>query len=158
VTELRLRPVSVKAAIPFVGRVHRRLSKVQGAMWAISVRVGPDVIGVALVGHPARLLMEDEASLSVLRVAVLEGNPNACSMLYGACSRAAKAMGAENLVTYTHLDEHGASLKAANWIDGGLTDGGEHNRPSRQRALAIDADQKRRWWAPWSKRASAAQP
>jgi hypothetical protein len=148
VTELRLRPVSVKAAIPFVGRVHRRLSKVQGAMWAISVRVGPDVIGVALVGHPARLLMEDEASLSVLRVAVLEG----------ACSRAAKAMGAENLVTYTHLDEHGASLKAANWIDGGLTDGGEHNRPSRQRALAIDADQKRRWWAPWSKRASAAQP
>lgn len=119
-------------------------------MWAISVEHDGALIGVALVGHPARLLNED--TLAVLRVAVQEGHPNACSMLYGACSRAARAMGAQNLVTYTHEDEHGTSLKASNWIDDGLTTGGEHSRPSRLRAKAVDALPKRRWWAPWSER------
>jgi len=41
----------------------------------------------------------------------------------------------------------------AGWIDGGLTDGGEHGREGRQRELAIDPTPKRRWWAPWSERA-----
>lgn len=150
---LRLRPWTVKQALPFVRRVHRRLRKVQGALWAVSVRVGDDVVGCALVGHPARAQMEDHAVLAVLRVAVIEGHPNACSMLYGACSRAVKAMGADDLVTYTHLDEQGASLKAAGWIEGGETDGGEWSRDSRQRELAIDSDPKRRWFAPWGKRA-----
>lgn len=74
-------------------------------------------------------------------------------MLYGACSRAGKALGADNMVTYTHEDEDGTSLKAAGWIDGGLTDGGEWSRPSRPRQLALDTHRKRRWWAPWSDRA-----
>src|SRR5262245_59252353 len=124
---LRVCPITVKAAIPFVRQVHRRLPKIQGAMWAVgAIRVG-ELIGVALVGAPARMLMAD--TLAVLRVAVIEGVPNACSMLYGACSRAGKAMCAENMVTYTHADESGTSLKAAGWIDGGLTDGGEWDRP-----------------------------
>lgn len=149
---MKLCPWTVKAALPFVARVHRRLPKVQGAMWCVAVwNGGPEPVGVALVGHPARGLAAD--TLAVLRVAVIEGYPNACSMLYGACSRAARAMGAENLVTYTHADENGASLKAANWIDGGLTDGGEWSRASRPRQLALDPEKKRRWWAPWSKRA-----
>lgn len=111
------------------------------------------MVGVALVGHPARELMRDD-TLCVLRVAVLEAVPNACSMLYGACSRAAKAMGAQNLVTYTHLDEPGVSLRAAGWVDGGLTDGGEWVRDGRTSQPALFPDPKRRWWAPWSARAS----
>jgi hypothetical protein len=153
---LYLRPCTVKRALPFVARVHRRLPKVQGALWAVSVLVRGEIVGVALVGHPARELMDD--TLAVLRVAVIEGQRNACSMLYGACSKAAKAMGAENLITYTHVDEPGTSLKAAGWIYGGLTDGGELTRPSRQRQLVVDARQKHRWWAPWSQRASQASP
>lgn len=150
---LVLRPCTVKAAAPFVRKVHRRLSKVQGAMWAVQVLREGEMVGVALVGSPARVWNGD--TLTVLRVAVIEGNRNACSMLYGACSRAARDMGAENCVTYTHLDEHGASLKASGWIDDGLTDGGEWNRDARQRALAIDADKKRRWYAAWSRRAQS---
>jgi hypothetical protein len=147
----------VKQAVPFCRLVHRRLKKVQGAMWAVSVRRHDgtvddgSIVGVALVGAPARVWNGDV--LTVLRVAVIEGNRNACSMLYGACSRAAKAMGARSLVTYTHDDESGISLKAAGWIDGGLTDGGEWDRDERQRPLAIDPKPKRRWWAPWSERA-----
>lgn len=153
---LRLRPWTVKAALPFVRNVHRRLPRIQGAMWAISLRSGVDVVGVALVGHPARLLCEDDQTLSVLRVAVLEGTPNGCSMLYGACARAAQAMGAKNLITYTHLDEPGTTLRAAGWVDGGITSGGEADRPSRSRMPAVDASPKRRWWAPFSQRARSA--
>jgi hypothetical protein len=147
---LRVRPYTVKAALPFVRLVHRRLPKIQGAMWAVSLVDGPEVVGVALVGWPARMLNGD--TLSVLRVAVMEGHKNGCSMLYGACSRAGNAMGAENMVTYTHGDESGVSLKAAGWIDGGLTDGGEWDCPSRPRLPGVDVEPKRRWWAPWSAR------
>lgn len=148
---LRLRPWTVKQGIPFVARVHRHLPKVQGAMWCISVRRGDEVVGVALVGHASRLLAEDDATLCVIRVAVIEGVPNACSMLYGACSKMARACGSDNLVTYTLPDESGISLIAAGWISDGLTEGGEHDRPSRRRKPAIDPRPKRRWWAPWSK-------
>ena len=147
---LTLRPITVRQAVPFVARVHRRLPRVQGAMWAVSVWADAQLVGVAVVGHPARELMAD--TLAVLRVAVLEGYPNACSMLYGACARAARAMGAANLVTYTHADESGVSLKAAGWLDGGTTDGGAWGRESRERALPIDGFAKRRWWAAWSRR------
>lgn len=150
---LCLRPWTIKAAVPFCKQVHRKLPRVTGGLWAVSVRRAGEVVGCAIVARPARLL-DDGATLAVARVAVIENNPNACSMLYGACSRAAKAMGADNLVTYTHEDEHGASLKAANWVDDGLTDGGEQDRPSRKRAAVVDARPKRRWWAPWSKRAT----
>jgi hypothetical protein len=151
---LRLRICTVKRALPFVRQVHRRLPRVQGAMWATSVWTQSEMVGVALVGWPARELMTDD-TLAVLRCAVVEGHKNGCSMLYGACSRMARAAGAENLVTYTHLDEEGVSLKAAGWIYGGTTDGGEHSRPSRRRAVAVDPLPKHRWWAPWSKRAEA---
>lgn len=150
--ELTLKPWTVKQALPWVRQTHRVLKNIQGAMWAISVRNGEEVVGVALVGRPNRT-WDDMTVLVVLRVAVLEGYPNACSMLYGACARAARAMGAENLVTYTHLWENGASLKASGWIDGGVTEGGEWGNEKRPRKKAVDAEPKRRWWAPWSKKA-----
>lgn len=146
---MRVRPWTVKAGLPWVKATHRRLPRCQGAMWAVKVERDGVVVGCALVGHAARLLAA-RGVLCVLRVAVAEGNPNACSMLYGACSRAAKALGALGLVTYLHGDEHGASLKASNWIYDGMTDGGEHDRPSRRRGAAVDAEPKQRWWAPWS--------
>jgi hypothetical protein len=155
VSGLGLRPCTVSDAVLFCGRVHRRLPKVQGGMWAISVWTDDQMIGVAIVGHPARMLMGE--ALSVLRVAVVEGHKNACSMLYGACARAARAMGCRSLVTYTHLDEQGASLRAAGWITDGKTAGGEWNSPSRPRRPAIDTLPKHRWWAPWSIRLEQSQ-
>jgi hypothetical protein len=150
---LRLAPITVKRcdAIQFVASVHRRLPKIQGAMWAVSVRHGEEVVGVALVGWPSQEQTKPSMEhLRVLRVAVMEGYPNACSMLYGACWRAARAMGVMRMDTFTHLDEPGTSLLASGWTDGGLTKGGEYDRPSRRRPAQIDASPKRRWWAPGS--------
>lgn len=150
-----LRPITVTraGALGFVGEVHRRLPKVQGAMWATSIRDGDtgDLLGVCLVGHPSRVqTTEDCRHLRVLRVAVADGVPNGCSMLLGAAWRAARALGALRMDTHTHGDEPGVSLRAAGWVFGGWTDGGEHSRAGRVRSAAVDPTPKRRWWAPGS--------
>ena len=49
-----------------------------------------------------------------------DGTRNACSMLYGACIRVAKAMGYKKVITYTLESENGASLKASNFIYDGI--------------------------------------
>lgn len=153
---LRLRPWTVKrsAAIQFNADVHRRLPSIQGAMWCVSVREGEEIVGIALVGHPSQEQTTDEYDhLRVLRVAVKEGHKNACSMLYGACWRAARAMGVTSMDTFTHLDEPGTSLRASGWTEGGFTAGGEHSRNGRPRKPQVDAAPKRRWWAPGSLKA-----
>jgi hypothetical protein len=52
--------------------------------------------------------------MEVTRVAT-DGTKNACSALYGAAWRAAKALGYHRLVTYTQEGESGASLRGAGW-------------------------------------------
>lgn len=70
---------------------------------------------------------------------------------YGAAWLTARALGALRMDTHTHLDEPGTSLRAAGWVEDGLTDGGEHSRAGRRRAPAVDPRPKRRWWAPGSR-------
>lgn len=154
--KLRLRPWTVKRAhaLQFVKDVHRKLPNVQGAMWCVSVRSGSEIVGVALVGWPSQVQTNDEIDhLRVLRVAVKEGYKNACSMLYGAAWRAARAMGCTSMDTFTLQEEPGTSLRAAGWIEDGLTAGGEYSRKSRPRKKQVDARPKRRWWAPGSEKA-----
>lgn len=153
--KLFVRPMPLKQALPFVAKVHRRLPSLVGGLWAVcAVDALHRTVGAAVVGRPKARMLDDGVSLEVTRVAVVEGNPNACSLLYGACSRAARAMGAANMLTYTHGDEHGTSLKASGWVpDPCLTEGGEWSRGARQRKAAEDSAPKRRWWAPWSERA-----
>jgi len=159
--KLTLRPWTVKRAhaLSFVKDVHRRLPDIQGAMWCVSARAGSEVVGVALVGWPSQEQTTLEMDhLRILRVAVKPGYPNACSMLYGAAWRAARAMGVESMDTFTHLDEPGTSLRAAGWVEDGTTDGGEYDRPSRKRRKQVDASPKIRWWAPGSSKAPVRSP
>ena len=168
---MRTAPYPIKHAVRFVEQTHRRLKHAHDRMWAISLWVSGELKGVALVGRPkARKLAVDQNGapwpppydrLEIVRVAVKDGIPNGCSMLYGACSRAARDMGALDLLTYTDEDETGISLRAAGWIpDIGLFGGGQASRPSRPRSLRTEkeAQRRRRWWAPWSQYLKKIQP
>jgi hypothetical protein len=155
--KLSQRPLTVKAALRWCKEVHRRLPSLQGGMWCIAGQREGSVVGVAIVGRPTARMLDNGERLQVLRVASLEtdispsGHKGLNSMLYGACARAAFAMGATDLWTYIHDDEPGTSLKAAGWIkDPTPTDGGEWSRPSRARAKTVEAGRKIRWFAPWS--------
>lgn len=141
---IELRPITISAAIKFVRLHHRHLPAVTGGLWAVSVvDLDGDLRGVAIVGRPCRML-QDGYSAEIVRVAT-DGSRNACSMLYGACRRAAKALGYRRLYTYTLGSEPGTSLRAAGFRLDGTTKGGEWSRPSRPRAAAANSEPKQRW-------------
>lgn len=140
---VRIAPCTVKAALRFVKAEHRHLPDLQGGLFAVSVTMAGECVGVGVAGNPARV-WQGEAKLVISRVAT-NGAENACSMIYGALARAAKTLGYREVWTYTLPEEPGTSLRAAGFMDMGLTSGGEWSRPSRSRAAAVRPETKRRW-------------
>ena len=142
---VRVVPIVLKKAYPFVREWHRHLSPPQGALFAVAAESEATIVGVAIVGRPTARLAQTGWRVEVIRVAT-SGTYNACSVLYGACCRAAQALGYCEIVTKTLESESGASLRAANFTEDEMTDGGEWTRPSRQRKPAEEPGPKRRWY------------
>ena len=111
-------PVTKDAARRFVQDEHRHNeapSKMQ-VSFAIGLYIGAELVGVVTVGRPVARALDDGYTIEVNRTCVAGYVKNANSMLYGAASRAAKAMGYRKIVTYTLHDETGASLKASGFV------------------------------------------
>lgn len=136
-------PITVKQALRYVKQWHRHLPNLQGGLFAAAISNGSEIVGVGIAGNPARE-WQGSGRVVITRVAVHE-TPNGCSMIYGALSRAAKALGYREVWTYTLPEEPGTSLRAAGFEDMGLTKGEEYDRPSRSRKPAVRPDPKRRW-------------
>ena len=112
---LRVVPVTREAADGFVRMWHRHLDPPLPAVFRLAVATDDGVLrGVALVGWPKARAYADGSTLEVNRTAT-DGTPNANSALYGACWRAARALGYRRLITYTQAGESGASLRGAGW-------------------------------------------
>lgn len=73
-----------------------------------------------------------------------DGTRNACSMLYGACIRVARAMGYKRVITYTLQSEDGASLKASNFVYDCIA-GGKQWTGTRKRDNGVPQEFKKRW-------------
>lgn len=140
---LKLRPVTVKSAQAYVHEHHRHLRRIQGGLFAVGVEAEKRLVGVGIAGNPARV-WQGTGRVAITRVAT-DGTPNACSMIYGALSRAAKALGYLEIWTYTLESEPGVSLRAAGFVDMGMSAGGTHSRPNRQRNPPVEGGRKRRW-------------
>lgn len=146
---LELVPMTLRRAKAHILEHHRHLKPPQGGLWAVGVaRVEPNgervLAGVAVVGMPVARMLADGYTAEVTRVAT-DGTFNAVSMLYGACWRAARALGWRRLITYTLPEEGGASLRAAGWTILGETKAEGWNRPSRARADDHPTVRKTRW-------------
>lgn len=125
---LEIRPCSLKAANDYVAAHHRHNGKTTGHKWSVAVYDGERLCGVAIAGQPIARKLDDGLTIEIRRVCT-DGTPNACSMLYGACCRVAKAMGYKRVVTYTLVSEPGASLRASGFTDCGEAGGGILERP-----------------------------
>lgn len=119
---LRLTPVSLKQANAFVTEYHRTHKPSRGHKFSIGCTDGERLVGVAIVGRPVSRYLDNGKTLEVNRLCT-DGSKNACSMLYAAAWRAAKAMGYDKIITYTLDTEGGASLRAAGWKCAGLAGG-----------------------------------
>ena len=93
---------------------HRHHAPPIGHKFSIGVADGDVLVGVAMVGRPVARHYDDGLTLEVNR-SCTDGTTNVNSMLYGACARAAFALGYGRVITYTQDGESGSSLSAANW-------------------------------------------
>ena len=123
---------------------HRHHRAPQGGIFAIAVAEDGEIRGVAIVGRPVARNAQDGWTAEVTRVCT-DGSRNACSMLYGAAWRAARAMGYRKLVTYTLPEEGGASLRGAGWKCIGQAGGGSWHRKTRPRVDTHPTQEKLRW-------------
>ena len=109
-------PLTFPVANEYVARWHRHHSRLPGgfAWFCVGAVVDGEIVGVAIAGRPTNRNNDDGQTVEVLRVAT-DGTANAPSALLGACARAAKAIGASSVITYTLDNETGASLRGAGW-------------------------------------------
>lgn len=141
---LSLMPITIKAARAFVAAHHRHHRAPVGALFCLAACCDLRIVGVAVVGRPASRVLDNGTTAEVTRLCT-DGTRNACSFLYGACRRAAKALGYKRLITYILSTELGSSLKASNWVCTGLVAGRSWSCAARPRTDKHPTSQKQRW-------------
>ncbi len=143
---LEITPIAFDEANAFVAAHHRHHRPATGHKFSIAVSEDGGVRGVAMVGRPVARRLDDGWTLEVNRLCT-DGTANACSMLYGAAWRAAKALGYRRLITYTLPEEGGASLRASGWRLVGLKGGGNWSVASRPRVdTALEMQGQKSLW------------
>jgi hypothetical protein len=144
IDKLHIVPCSIQDARSFVQQFHRHHQPPLSGLFAVACAIGEKVCGVAIVGRPIARMLQDGWTAEVTRVAT-DGARNACSILYAACWRAARALGYRKLITYTLASEPGISLRATGWSAVGQVEGRSWHCPSRPRVDRHPTQDKIRW-------------
>lgn len=114
-TPFEVRPVTFRQACAFVAELHRHNKPPRGHKFSVGLFAAGEIVGVAMAGRPVARAFDDGLTLEINRTCT-DGTKNANSMLYGACRRAAFAMGYKRCITYSQADECGSSLRGAGFV------------------------------------------
>lgn len=145
-----VRPITRDQATEFVTREHRHNKRsLPGWKFGIGLFTEHGMAGVGIAGRCSSRVLDTRGAghfIECTRVAT-NGVENGCSKLYGALTRAAKALGYCRAYTYTLTSEGGASLFASGWtIDAVLPARSGWDCASRPRDEADwPAEAKVRW-------------
>lgn len=143
---MRVVPITIGEALHYVSQHHRHHGAPVGALFAIGAADDDyrHIRGVAIVGRPVARMLQDGWTVEVTRCCT-DGARNACSLLYGACRRAAIALGYRRIITYTMASEPGSSLRGAGFRVVADVRGESWNRPIRPRVDRYPLQEKLRW-------------
>ena len=141
---LKLQPITIGDAIEFVRQYHRHHPPPASGLFAVACSDDDEIRGVAIIGRPVARRLQDGWTCEVTRLAT-DGAKNACSMLYSAAWRAARALGYRRIGTYILDTEPGTSLRAAGWKQLYATPGKSWSVPSRARVDRHPLQVKIRW-------------
>lgn len=119
---LQIKPITYRQACDFISLYHRHHGPPQGCKFCVGAFVNEAMVGCAVCGRPVSRALDHGEICEITRLCT-DGTPNACSFLYGACCRIAKAMGYKRIITYTLLSESDASLKASIFVCEGIAGG-----------------------------------
>lgn len=147
---MKLVHVELAEANAFVTELHRHHKRVQGHRFSIGAWEH-GLVGVAIVGRPVGGQNQHEW-VEVTRLCT-DGTHNACSFLYGAAARAAKALGFTRIQTYILKQETGVTLKASGWQFERMSHpvGWHHTSDGSRAARVVDAalsERKQLWFKP----------
>lgn len=140
---LEIRPITYQQASQFIIQYHRHHGPPQGCKFCVGAFEGGKMVACAVCGRPVSRMLDNGRTCEITRLCS-DGTPNACSFLYVACCRIAKAMGYKRIITYTLASENGASLRASNFLYDGIA-GGVKWTGIRDRGQKIPAEMKNRW-------------
>ena len=124
--------IDLGEANAFVSEHHRHHKPVIGHLFSLGAAAGDKIVGVAIVGRPVSRHRDDGVTAEVTRLCT-DGTKDACSFLYGACAKAAFALGFKRIGTYILASEPGTSLTATGWRKIAETPGRSWSVPSRPR-------------------------
>lgn len=141
---LKIRPIHLAPAREYVKQYHRHNIPPVGGKFAVACYDDYRLCGVAICGRPVARRIDDGLTLEVYRNCT-DGTRNACSKLYGACLKVAKAMGYRRVITYTLASENGASLRASNFTCEGEA-GKLEWTGSRKRDYYVSPEEKKKRW------------
>ena len=140
---MEIRPITFRQASDYINQYHRHHRATVGCKFCVGLYDNDKLIGCAVCGRPVSRYLDDGITCEINRLCT-DGTYNACSMLYGACCRVAKAMGYKVIITYILQTEPGTSLKASNFIRDGEA-GGEIWTGNRRRDNGVPREKKIRW-------------
>jgi hypothetical protein len=146
-TRLYVVPMELAEANAFVRALHRHHDALPTHRFSIGAITNDGVVhGVAICSRPVARALSSRDVLEVSRLCT-DGTPNACSALYGAAARAARAMGYRRVQTYILDNEPGTSLIAAGWRCDGYTSTSHtwNNRPGRNEPTHLLNGRRGRW-------------
>lgn len=138
-----IRPLTFREACAFIVQHHRHHRPPVGCKFCLGLFDGDKLVGCAVCGRPVSRYLDDGLTCEINRLCT-DGTKNACSMLYGACCRVAKAMGYKRIITYILQSESGVSLRASNFVCDGIA-GGTHWTGERDRGQQLPSEMKTRW-------------
>lgn len=142
---LKIKPITFRNATDFVKKHHRHHGAPAGCKWSIAAYENERLCGVAICSRPVARALDDGKTCEIVRLCT-DGTRNACSLLYGACAKVAKAMGYEKIITYILAEESGISLKASGFrCESESCGGGSWDCPSRPRNQKAPTCEKQRW-------------
>lgn len=136
---MNLRPLTRDEANAVVSAWHRHHKPVRQMMFAVAACVGQGIAGVAIVEWPKAEAFGTGIVRELTRVATpnrarCTRPSNAVSFLAAACWRSVREQGVRRFVTYTRIDESGASYRAAGFVPTAIVRGRPHdnsNHPGR---------------------------
>lgn len=141
---LEICPIHLRQANDFVRAHHRHSIPTVGGKFALACRKNGSLVGVAICGRPVARKIDDGLTIEIYRCCT-DGTKNACSKLYGACVKTARAMGYKKAITYTLEHENGASLKASNFSCVGVAGGKEWTGNRKRDYYVAPGVMKNRW-------------
>lgn len=142
---LRVVPLTLKQANACVAAWHRHHKPARGHRFSIGAWNGSaGIVGAAIIGRPVAPKTDQYRVCEVTRLTT-DGTRNACSLLYSAAARAARAIGFAHIQTFILESEDGASLRASGWEFDGWSDGADGWQSRDGRRSDQPTCRKARW-------------